>query len=403
MKATFLQQAKDGNRYAIQKKGLIARLIEVGDSTIPDLSRDMNLSVPTVTKLIGEMIEEGFVLDFGKQDTNGGRKPNVYGLNPQAGYFSGIDVRMDNVEMALIDFKGQMVYNERNHDFVLENSKESLDRLCEIINGFLNSIPVSRDSVIAVGINISGRVNSESGYSYSYYYVDEQPLSEQIEQRIGAPVFLENDTRAMTYGEYIREEGQGENNVIFVNVSWGMGIGIIIDGKLFYGKSGFSGEYGHFPYYDNDLICRCGKRGCLETEVSGAAVHRNLIARLSDGSACLLADKYNRGEEISLDDIMEALRKEDVLTIEIVEGVGSVLGKAISGLINLFNPDTIIVGGTLSAAKDYIMLPLKSAVNRHSLTLVNRDTVIKFSKLGNKAGVWGACLLVRNKILGLIP
>ncbi len=174
-------------------------------------------------------------------------------------------------------------------------------------------------------------------------------------------MFLENDTRAITYG-----------------------------------------EYGHYPYLDNDMLCGCGKRGCLETEASGSAVHRKLMERLADGHACLLTNKYKKGEEISIDDIMEAVRKEDVLTIEIIESVGATLGRAVSGLINLFNPDMIIIGGTLSAAKDYIMLPLKSAVNKHSLTLVNRDTVIKLSKLGSKAGVWGACLLVRGKTLGLI-
>ncbi len=402
MTSTFLQQAREGNRSAVQKQEMIARLIKSGNSTIPDLSRDMNLSVPTITKLIGEMIEEGYVLDFGKHGTNGGRKPNVYGLNPLAGYFAGVDIRMDKVEMALIDFKGEMTYHEINRDFTLENSKESLESLCTIVNTFLDSIPVPRDRVLAMGINISGRVNSESGYSYSFYYVDEQPLSKQIEQRIGVPVYLENDTRAMTYGEYMCGEGQGESNMIFVNVGWGLGTGIIVDGKLFYGKSGFSGEYGHFPYFDNDILCGCGKRGCLETEASGSAVHRKLMARLGEGNASQLADKYKKGENISLDDIMEAVHKEDVLAIEIIEGVGSVLGQAISGLINLFNPDTIIIGGTLAETKDYIMLPLKSAVNKHSLALVSRDTAIKYSKLGSRAGVWGACLLVRGKTLGLI-
>ena len=116
----------------------------------------------------------------------------------------------------------------------------------------------------------------------------------------------------------------------------------------------------------------------------------------------MLSEKYNRGEEILLEDIMDAVQKEDVLAIEIIESVGHELGKAVSGLINLFNPELIVVGGTLSATREYLTLPLKSAVYKYSLTLVSKDTAIKVSSLGDRAGVVGACMLVRSKTLGLL-
>lgn len=401
MDNSFLKKALEGNKPALLKKEIIRHCIVNGNYTIPDLSREVNMSVPTTTKLISELIDEGFILDFGKQGTNGGRKPNIYGLNPEAGYFAGVDVRPDSVILGMTNFKGQMIESETCSGFTLENSVQSLDRLCTIINSFLDKNTVPRQKVLSVGVNLSGRVNSESGYSYSFYYVSEQPLAAQIEERIDCNVSIENDSRAMTYGEYMCGAA-GERNMLFVNASWGLGIGIIIDGKLFYGKSGFSGEYGHFPFFDNEIICRCGKRGCLETEVSGIAAHRLFTEKLREGNVSMLSPKFERGEQITLEDILQAALREDMLAIEIIETMGHKLGKAVSGLINLFNPELIVIGGTLAGAREYLLLPLKSAVNKYSLTLVSKDTTVRLSKLGDRAGVFGACMLVRSKTLGLL-
>lgn len=398
----FLGQAEEGNKTALLKLQLIGHYIMGGDFSITDLSHEMNLSVPTVTKLVSELIEDGFVHDFGKQGTAGGRRPNIYGLNPYAGYFVGVDIKKDIITLAIINFKGQVVDMRDCVPFVMENSVQALDRLCDVVNGFIAKSKIDRTKIFSVGFNLSGRVNSKTGYSYSYFFVEEEPLTMLLEKRLGCKVYVENDTRAMTYGEYMCGVGNNEDTMIFVNASWGLGVGLVIDRKLFYGRSGFSGEFGHFPLLDNEVICRCGKRGCLETGASGSAVHRIFMEKLAQKRVSMLSDKYNRGEQILLEDILEALGQEDVLAIEVMETVGHTLGKAMAGLINLFNPDLIVLGGTLAVAKDYIMLPLKSAINKYSLQLVNKDTTIKLSKLGEKAGAVGACMLSRSKMLGLM-
>jgi predicted NBD/HSP70 family sugar kinase len=402
MKNSFFKQAEEGNKNAILKRETIRRYFASGDVSIIDLSEEMGLSVPTVTKLVRELIDEGFVLDFGKQGTNGGRKPNIYGVNPAAGYFIGVDIKNDFVEIGAMDFKGAMIELRTGIPFTMENTMASLEELSQVINQFIDTIPIAREKMLAVGINLSGRVNSRSGYSYSYYFLEEAPLTMMLESKIGCSVFIENDSRAMAYGEYKAGVGNNEETMLFINASWGLGAGFIIDGKLFYGKSGFSGEFGHFPFFDNEIICRCGKRGCLETGASGSAVHRIFMERLKGGAVSMLSEKFAAGDKISLDDIMTALGKEDVLAIEVMEQVGHALGKAISGLINLFNPELIVIGGTLAEAKDYLMLPLKSSINKHSLILVSKDTTVKLSRPNSKIGVKGACMLTRDKTLGLI-
>ena len=401
MAETFLRQAEEGNKNALLKRQIIGLYITAGDFSITDLSKEMNLSVPTTTKLIGELIAEGYVHDYGKQGRSGGRRPNIYGLNPYAGYFVGVDIMQDSVNLGIINFKGQMAFYKAAVHFKIDNTIQSLDKLCTIVKNFIAESKLTKKKILSVGVNLSGRVNSETGYCYNYYF-EERPLSVLLEERLGYPVHLENDTRAMTYGEYMCGVASNEKNMLFINASWGLGVGIIIDGKLYYGKSGFSGEFGHFPLLDNDVLCRCGKSGCLETGASGSALHRLFLEALKQKKISLLSDKYAKGEDISQEDILRALRHEDILAIEIMEQIGNTLGRAVAGLINLFNPELIVVGGTLSVAKDYLMLPLKSAINKYSLSLVNKDTTIKTSKLGDKAGVTGACFLVRSKTLGLL-
>ena len=391
-----------GGKNAILKKQIIALCVNEGDYSIADLSKELNTSIPTITKLVGELIEEGFIVDMGKQGTNGGRRPSIYGLNPSAGYFVGIDVRKDSIGIAVTDFKGQITDAVSDVQFTLLNSESSLRELCETVKAYLGKSNIPTEKVRAYGINLTGRVNHETGYCFTYFIGEDRPIGAFMEDELEAPVFVENDSRAMTYGEYICGVAGNEKNMLFINVSWGLGMGMIVDGKLSYGKSGYSGEIGHFPFMDNNQICHCGKTGCLETGASGSAIHRMFIEKLEEGRASVLAEAYRNGEKISLQDILNAVAEEDVLAIEIVEKTGATLGRAIAGLINIFNPELVVIGGIVSKAKDYLLLPVKSTIQKHSLNLVSKDTVIKFSKLGEKAGPIGACMLSRSRLLGLI-
>src|SRR5690606_5535238 len=224
------------------------------------------------------------------------------------------------------------------------------------------------------------------------------PLSELLTKRLNFKVGIDNDTRAMAYGEYMNGIVEGEQNIIFVNVSWGLGIGIIIDKKLYYGKSGFSGEFGHFPAFDNEIICHCGKKGCLETEASGLAIHRKVLERIRKGESSIITQQVKDLNKLTLTDIVRATNLEDPLCIEIVEEVGLKLGKYVAGLINIFNPELVVIGGQVAETDAFIMLPIRSAVRKHSLGLVNKDTQILLSKLKNKAGVVGACMIARSRL-----
>ena len=373
-----------------------------GSSSIADFSREFGLSVPTATKIVTDLVEAGFLKEEGKLGTSGGRKPSIYGLNPTAGYFLGVDVARQHFHIAVTDFRGEEQLFIQDIAFVLEASSESFRQMCTLIKSLVTKAGIPWPRILGAGISLSGRVNPEKGFSFSYFLNDEFPIKDLFQTELQLPVSIENDSRAMTYGEYVSLGAEADPNTIFMNVSYGLGMGIILDGRLFYGTSGFSGEIGHFPLLDNNVLCRCGKVGCLETGASGIALKRIITEKLKAGRRSSLGPIFKAKGELSLEEILRAVKEEDVLAIEGVEEIGDTLGKGIAGIINIFNPGQVIIGGRLLVGKDYLMLPVKTAVNKYSLSKVSADTTLRFSRLGRKAASIGDCLLSRSKVLGII-
>lgn len=379
------------------KKSIIKQLTLNGEATIAELCKENDFSIPTVTKIISELIEEEIVYETGKAGTSGGRRPSKYGINPIACYYLGVEVKRNSISIGIQDFNNNFVKLSENISYTLENTRESLFSLCTIINQFVDSSGVPREKIIGACINLSGRINSRKGFSYSYFFFEEKPLSEIIESQINIKTFLENDTRAMTYGEYNCGVVQHEKDVIFVNMSLGVGIGIVSKGKLYYGKSGYSGEFGHSPVFDNEIICHCGKKGCLETEISGIALERKFKNALKNGSKSILSEKNI--DEIGMNDILAAIcENEDSLAIEIIDEIGGKMGRYLSMLINIFNPELVVLGGALAETGMYLRLPIRTNIHKYSLSLVSLDMELKMSTLGSKAGVIGACFILRDKL-----
>ena len=200
----LLRDLKHESKNSAQKKRIITYYIHNGNSTITDLAKILDLSIPTVTKLVEEMCLNGILNSYGKLETSGGRHPQLYGLNPDACYFVGVDIRRFCINIGIINFNGELVETQMDVPYTFENTQKGLDNLCQLINDFIDSLIVEREKILDIMVNVSGRVNSESGYSYSWFNFGENPLAQVMTEKIGIDVYIENDTRAMTYGEYLR-------------------------------------------------------------------------------------------------------------------------------------------------------------------------------------------------------
>lgn len=400
MKQHILKDIINTNRRTSTQRELLNLFIRQGEATIPELSKNLGISIPTVTKSLNDLIDKGLVHEVGKRDNSSGRIPTIYDLIPSSGYFVGVDPTINSLAFGLCDFCGNIVYKKTNIPFRYYDSPECLDMLESLLTDFIKESPVDKNLIYGVCMNVAERVNTAKGTAYDKYTFLDKPLAQAMTEAIGYPVYIENDSRSMTYGEYLKGCCRGEKNVVFVNIGWGLGMGMIIDGKLYSGKSGYSGEIGHMSVYDNDIICHCGKLGCMETEVSGLALQRKLTQLLLDGGQSILSDKVaNQKQSLTLPDILDAIAKEDVICIEALQEVANELGKNLAGIINIFNPELLVIGGDLSVTGDYLTQPVRMGIKKYSLNVVNEDSRIVTSDLKDQAGLVGACLMARHKLL----
>ncbi len=389
------------HKNSIIKRNIIAHMAVNGECTLSELTKELHISVPTITKLVQELVEENIVTDLGKVETPGGRRPNIFGLANSAIYFAGVYVGRDNMRFVVTDLQNNIIVEHTDPTFELQDRPQCFEKICAATEAFINGCGIDRDKILGMGLCIVGRVKPDTGRSYKYFTSLDSSLREILEERIGLHVLVENDTRARCYAEYTTGKSKNESNVLYLHMGRGVAIGIVMDGKLYYGKSGFAGEFGHIPFFDNEIICSCGKKGCLETEVSGIAIEDKMCREIEKGVNTILREQYAQRKSIHIDDIIAAAKNDDNLSIELIEEAGEKVGKAVAFLINTFNPETVIVGGNLAMAGDYFMLPLKSATNKYSLNLVYKDTKFRLSKMSENAGAWGVAMLIRNKIIGL--
>lgn len=382
------------------KRRIIASLAQYELLTVSELASMMGVSTPTIAKSLNELITEGYVQDMGKVETTGGRRPYSFALVSKAGYFLGVGMADGCLRFALVDLNRNIIGTSQIEGFGNSNTPDTINKIVDQIQTAISNFGVERKKILGVGLIIRGRVDSLTGHSYSYLNFSDKPLSEVLSERLSLRTIVENDTRAIAYAEHILGGDSGQvKGSLFLHIDRGVGVGIIIDGSLYYGKSGFAGEFGHIPFFENEIICHCGKKGCMETEVSGMALERVFASALKNGASSILSEKFNNTGHVPFTDIIDAASKDDVLSIELIGEMGEKLGRGMGVLLNLFNPEAIIVGGALARSGDYLMLPLRSALAKYSLSLVNNDSLLRLSTIGKMGSVIGGALLTRSHVL----
>lgn len=400
-----LKTERDNMAEAAIRKTILQQILDEGAFIIADIASVTGYSVTTVAKYVTSMVEHGEIHELDKVNLHErGRRTVRYGVNPDSMYFLGVDVRAFELSVGLIDMVGNVVKIVSDSGFRQENTYDSLNHICEFVRTFVDSLDnVDFSRISGMNINLPGRVNARKGTSATVFNFEETadtPLAELLSEKLKIPVFVENDTKAMAYGEYMSGLSKKYSDVCYVNMGWGLGLGLIMDGRLYYGKDGYSGEFGHINMYDNNVLCHCGKKGCLETEVSGRAIARKLTERIKAGETSVLSGKVYSGDIITTSDIIAAVEKEDSLCIELVSAAGMELGHQLAGLINILNPEAIIIGGNFAQVEScYFLQYIKLAVRQYSLKLISQDVPVVPSLLGHDAAVLGACLIARAKVM----
>lgn len=382
------------------KKQVLEIFYRQGNQTIAELCEATNNSIPTITHLMGELITEGWVNNFGIGQSKGGRKPVLYGINPDYGYIFGIDLSRHFTRFCIFNLQNQQVGDWVEINLGLDNSEDILSVLKEEVGKILKKTKISNEKILGYGIAIPGLIDIKKDVSYSYKQFGETPLKELFGNLLGRPAYIEHDTKIMVLGELWFGLAKNFRNVLFVNIGSGIGLSMILNGELYHGNSGFSGEFGHIQMDSEGELCYCGKIGCLETIASGTALVKRARKKIGEGKNSIirkLAD--NNLDEIKQQTIIEAAHMGDQFAIELLEEAGEVLAKGISMLIHLFNPEAIIIGGQMAEAENLIKDPIYQKLNKYTMLRLKQDTLILVSELKKRARLMGTLPVVMTRVL----
>jgi predicted NBD/HSP70 family sugar kinase len=384
------------------KRKIFSLMSENTELTVNDIAEALNISTPKAGELLSVLVKEKLIRETGKRSAGPGRKASLYILRHDSCYFLGVEIKKYKINIGLMGFDKRIVKSKLDIPFLYQEAGESLKEIIQIINNFLAEIKIDRDKIAGVGISVAGRINVRTGEILTIYHFSDAPIKSFLEKELDMPVYLDNDSRTIAYGEFHFGNRKREKEVLVMNLDYGMAIGIFVQGKPVYGASGYAGELSHIPLFNNEKICFCGKKGCLETEASGYALIQKITDAMEAGSNSILKRVLDKKKFLEIEDILHAVEKGDNLTLQTISSIAENLGRGLAITINIFNPELIIIGGGLSALGEPLLLPLKTSIIHHSLNLVNSDTRIVLSNLHYRAGLLGCCLLVRDKVLGLL-
>ncbi|PZD95825.1 ROK family protein [Paenibacillus sambharensis] len=338
------------------------------------ISEKTGLNKATVSSLVQDLIASHLVLEIGMGESSGGRKPVMLLFNSQAGYAVGIDLGVNYIRGVLTDLRGEIIH-ERRVKLPGISQEEVLPRLSESIRSLISSAPASPYGVIGIGIGVPGIVDDSGTILFAPNLEWElTPLSRLVEEEFKLPVTIDNEANAGAQGEQKYGAGRGIAHQIYVSVGIGIGTGIIINKELYKGASGFSGELGHLSISLEGKQCRCGNKGCWELYASENAL-LELAAPLGfESMEAVLAEAEAGNPEV----------------LQLLSQTGQYLGIGIANIVNVFNPDAVIIGNTMSLAGSWIGEAVRETVARRTLPYHRSGMQILFAEQQERSAVRGA-------------
>lgn len=317
-------------------------------------------------------------------------------------YIIGIDLGGTNIKSSIFTLEFQKIHERSDPTEAVKGPFHVLNRIVHIIQEMLSSEGIESASILCMGMGIPGLLDPEQGlsiFSPNFPGWDNIHVVNYMKNHFEFPVYIDNDVRVNLYGEWQFGAGTDYKNLILITLGTGLGSGIVNEGKVLYGTTSSAGEIGHMNMYREGRPCRCGSSGCLGRYVSAVGTVKTFTDKLEQGRSSMILEWV--GEDwttITARMISEAYDLGDLLAIEVMHETGKTLGFGLSNVINLFNPEVIIIGGGMSAAGDRLLNTVRDTVEKHALRLSSRACKIVQAKLGGQAGMIGAAAYAKNKM-----
>ena len=376
------------------KKKIIRQIYFDGSLSSADLSWSIKKSIPFTTKLLNELIDEGYVVETGYAPSTGGRRPINYSLKADAQYIVSVALDQFIARIAIMDLQNKFVFQFEKFELPLAKNPQALAVLADKINEAILASKLPKDKIAGVGIGMPGFIDAKKGINYSFMKTPGASISTYICEKIGLPVFIDNDSSLIALAEQRFGAARGKKNVMVVNIGWGVGLGMVLNGELFRGNNGFASEFSHIPLFSNGKICSCGKHGCLETETSLLVIIEKAIEGLKSGKLSVLKEPMLQHYEEANEAIINAVQDGDRFAIELFSQAGYNIGRGVAILIHILNPEMIILSGRGSSAGKVWEAPMQQAMNEHCIPRLASNTSLEISTLGYQAELIGSAALV---------
>ena len=348
-----------------------------------EIAKALDLTKVTITTIINLLIDEGLVKELGEGESQktGGRRPHLISLNDTNNFIIGVDIGKTNTVIALGDLRGNIIKLLRENTVKDPNVHNVIKRISYLLKKIIRETKIDSKKISCLGISAAGIVDSNNGIiklspDFNWKNIH---LRDLLTSELRFPVIIDNCTRVMVLGERWFGNAREVKNAFFVNIGYGIGSAIVIDGKIYHNHS----EFGHLHVTNKNIKCNCGKYGCLEAVASGNAIEK-------------AANKIlNKKEKtwITAKDVADLAINGDKLANKIFSDSGKYIGRSIASVANLLNPEKIIIGGGISLAGEILLGPIIEEFQKQTMEVIKNNTSIELSKLGMDAGVSGAIAL----------
>lgn len=395
---------RTANLELVQKinRSIVLNVIrDKGPLSRADVSRRTKLTRSTVSSIVSYLTKKNLVRETGLSSSGVGRRGILLELNPKAYYVVGIDLGTLNTIAAVVDLEGKIVERVEHPTNGEKNRDDVIERVKAAIHEVISASNLNLQKIAGIGLAVPGLVDSKKGmilFIPNFGWKD-TPLREILEEEFHTPIFIDNNANAMALSEAQFGIGRGVKNFICVNIGIGIGSGVIINREIYRGETECTGEIGHTTVDYNGPKCSCGNNGCLEVMAAGPAIARRAVKAIREGRKTVITELVEDNlNQITAAVVARAANQGDRLAREIMEKTGEYLGTGIANIINLFNPQMVIIGGGVAQAGSFIFDPLKRIMKKRAFSVPAKVVKIATPSLGRDCTVIGAASLVLKEI-----
>ena len=364
----------------LNQERLVEFLLANGPATQAELARGTGLSTATVSNIVRDMAVKGVVST--SPVTSSGRRALLVQLADTGDIAVGVDFGRRHVRIVLSTLGYEVIAEDEMPLPLGYDVGEAVGEAAALLDRMLVAGHHDRQSVLAVGVGIPGPIDRRTGTVLQGAILPEWVgvNRRDLENTFRFPVAVDNDANLGALAEVTWGANRGVRNLIFVKIGTGIGAGLILDGQLYSGYLGITGELGHTPVVEHGVICRCGNRGCLETVASTSV----MIESLGHGAA----------GAASAADILRRGLARDLAVLRVVSDAGTAIGQALGNSVNLINPDLVLIGGPLAGLGEALLEPIRRGIQRNAIPIIAETTVVRTSSLGDRAESLGAAAVV---------